>query len=213
MAGCDRVVHAVKQCWASLFTDRAVAYRIRAGIHHRAMPMAVGVVELINARSSGVAFSIHPVTGNRDRIVVEANWGWGEAVVQGLVTPDHIEIGKTDHRVLRYDNADKQVISAFDYAAGRVVEMPMPTRLQQRPVLTDDEIAAIAQAVQTVEQHYGYPVDIEWAIDRRRREGEPVGVVQCRPVTVAAEPETPAAAATGWDPMAFAAKYAFGSRR
>jgi pyruvate,water dikinase len=206
VSGPDRVLDAVRRCWASLFNTRAVAYRLRAGTHHRDMPMAVGVIELIHARASGVAFSVHPVTGKGDRIVIETSWGWGEAVVQGLVTPDHVEVGKADGRVLKYQVADKTVVSAFDYAAGRVVETEMPARLVSRRVLDEEQITAIADAVLAVERHYGYPVDVEWVLDRHRREGEPVCVVQARPVTVTAAQATP----TDWNPAAMAAKYVFG---
>ena len=208
VSGPDRVLEAVRQCWASLFNARAVAYRLRAGTHHRDMPMAVGVIELIHARASGVAFSAHPVTGKTDRIVIETSWGWGEAVVQGLVTPDHVEVGKADRRVLRYQVAAKKVVSNFDYAVGRVVETAMPARLVDRRVLDDEQIAAVVDAVLAVERHYGYPVDVEWVLDRHRREGEPVCVVQARPVTVTA-PQ--AAAPTEWNPAAMAAKYIFGT--
>jgi phosphoenolpyruvate synthase/pyruvate phosphate dikinase len=207
VSGADRVLDAVRDCWASLFNARAVAYRLRAGLHYADMPMAVGVVELIHARASGVAFSAHPVTGKTDRVVIETNWGWGEAVVQGLVTPDHIEVGKADGRILKYQVADKTVVSAFDYAAGRVVETEMPARLVSQRVLDDEQISAITDAVLAVERHYGYPVDVEWVLDRHRREGEPVCVVQARPVTVtAAASDTP----TEWNPAAMAAKYIFG---
>src|SRR6516225_5615663 len=155
VSGPDRVLDAVRRCWASLFNTRAVAYRLRAGTHHRDMPMAVGVIELIHARASGVAFSAHPVTGKTDRIVIETSWGWGEAVVQGLVTPDHIEVGKADGRVLKYQVADKTVVSAFDYAIGRVVETEMPARLVSRRVLDDEQITAITGAVLAIERHYG----------------------------------------------------------
>ena len=208
VSGPDRVLDAVRACWASLFNTRAVAYRLRAGLRHADMPMAVGVIELIHARASGVAFSAHPVTGKTDRVVIETNWGWGEAVVQGLVTPDHIEVGKADGRILKYQVADKTVVSAFDYAIGRVVETAMPARLVDRRVLDDEQIAAVADAVLAVERYYGYPVDVEWVLDRHRREGEPICVVQARPVTVTA----PAADATPaeWNPAAMAAKYVFG---
>ncbi len=209
VSGQDRVLAAIRQCWASLFSARAVAYRLRAGAHHRDMPMAVGVVELIHARASGVAFSAHPVTGKTDRIVIETSWGWGEAVVQGLVTPDHIEVGKADGRVLSHQVAAKKVVSAFDYAAGQVVEIDMPARLVDRQVLDDEQIAAVVDAVLAVERHYGYPVDVEWVLDRHRRPGDPVCVVQARPVTVvspAAEPPP-----TQWNPAAMAAKYVFKS--
>jgi pyruvate, water dikinase len=207
VSGQDRVLDAVRQCWASLFNARAVAYRLRAGIRHRDMPMAVGVIELIHARASGVAFSAHPVTGKTDRIVIETNWGWGEAVVQGLVTPDHVEVGKADGRVLKYQVANKTVVSAFDYAIGRVVETEMPARLADRRVLDDEQVAAVTDAVLAVERHYGYPVDVEWVLDRHRREGEPVCVVQARPITVTAPAET---LPTDWNPAAMAAKYVFG---
>jgi pyruvate, water dikinase len=205
VSGPDRVLDAVRACWASLFNTRAVAYRMRAGTPHRDMPMAVGVIELIHARASGVAFSVHPVTGKTDRIVIETSWGWGEAVVQGLVTPDHVEVGKADGRVLKYQVADKTVVSAFDYAVGRVIETEMPARLVSRRVLDEEQIAAITDAVLAVERHYGYPVDVEWVLDRHRREGEPVCVVQARPVTVTAAQTAP----TDWNPAAMAAKYVF----
>lgn len=206
MSGPDRVLDAVRACWASLFNTRAVAYRLRAGLHYADMPMAVGVIELIHARASGVAFSAHPVTGKTDRVVIETSWGWGEAVVQGLVTPDHIEVGKADGRILKYQVADKTVVSAFDYAAGRVVETEMPARLVSQQVLDDEQITAVTDAVLAVERHYGYPVDVEWVLDRHRREGEPVCLVQARPVTVTAPAsDTP----TEWNPAAMAAKYIF----
>ncbi len=208
VSGPGRVLETVRLCWASLFNARAVAYRLRAGTGHRAMPMAVGVIELIHARASGVAFSAHPVTGKTDRIVIETSWGWGEALVQGLVTPDHIEVGKADGRILRYQVAAKKVVSNFDYAVGRVIETAMPARLVDRRVLDDEQIAAVVDAVLAIERRYGHPVDVEWVLDRYRRAGEPVCVVQARPVTVTAPAADPAPAE--WNPAAMAAKYVFG---
>jgi pyruvate, water dikinase len=160
----------------------------------------------VEARSSGVAFSLHPLTGRSDRVVIEANWGWGGAVVQGQVVPDHVEVAKDDRRVLRYDVAAKHVVSAFDRRAGTVTEMPMPPRLRDRPVLDQEQIGQVTTAVLAVERHYGHPVDVEWVIGRRR--GAPVSVVQARPVTGVADPGPPAA----WDPVAAATRYAFGGR-
>ncbi|TNC25172.1 PEP/pyruvate-binding domain-containing protein [Amycolatopsis alkalitolerans] len=209
VAGPQAVLESVRDCWGSLFTARALAYRHSGGISHRDMPMAVGVLELIHARSSGVAFSVHPVSGKRDRIVVEGSWGWGEAIVQGLVTPDHAEIGKADLRVLRYDTARKDVVSAFDFQAGRVVEREMPPGLREARVLDDEELGAIAEAVRRIEEQYGHPVDVEWVVSKHRAPGGPVHIVQSRPVTVGAEDEQP----QGWNPAAFAAKYAFQGNR
>lgn len=191
VAGAERVLEAIRRCWGSTFTARALAYRARKGLDHRDSPMAVGVVELVHARASGVAFSIHPVTGKTDRMVVECSWGWGEAIVQGLVTPDHIEIGKTDRRVLEYRVARKEMVSMFDYARGRVVEGPMPERFRDRRVLEDEEVTAVVDAVLRIEAHYGHPVDVEWVISRHRRPGEPVAVVQARPETTRAAHDDP----------------------
>ena len=205
VSGAQRTIEAVRNCWASLFTTRAVDYRLRRGISYTAMPMAVGVVELVHARASGVAFSAHPVTGKTDRIVLEANWGWGEAVVQGLVTPDHVEVGKADGRILKHDVSRKDIVSAFDFAAGAVVEIPMPMRLRERACLDEEQIGAIVQAVLAIEERYGYPVDVEWVVSRHRRAGEPVSIVQSRPVTT--EIQQPARVA--YDPMALAQKFIF----
>lgn len=205
VSGPERVLQAVQACWASLFSPRAVAYRARRGISHHQMPMAVGVVELVHARCSGVAFSVHPVSGKRDRVVIESSWGWGEAIVQGLVTPDHFEVGKADRRILRRHANDKMIVSAFDFAVGRVSETEMPQRLRSRLSLDDEQLLAVTDAVIAIEEHYGYPVDVEWVIDRHRRSGDPVSVVQTRPVTVVAEATRPA-----FDPMALANKHIFG---
>ena len=207
VCGGDQVLAAVRRCWASLFNARAIAYRLRAGLHHRDMAMAVGVLELIHAQASGVAFSASPVTGKTDRVVIETNWGWGEAVVMGLVTPDHVEVGKADGRALRYRVATKKVISAFDHSAGRVVETDMPARLVDRRVLDHEQIAAVVDAVLAVERYYGYPVDVEWVLDKYRRAGEPVCIVQARPVTLTSAGTDPMP--TTWDPAAVATKYAF----
>jgi pyruvate,water dikinase len=208
MSGETQVLAAVRRCWASLFSPRALSYRLDTGHSHRDMPMAVGVLELVPARMSGVAFSIHPVSRKRDRMVIESTWGWGEAVVQGVVTPDHIEVGKSDRRVLSYDVGDKRVVSAFDYAKGEVVETDMPPRFREARVLDEEQIGAIADVVCTIEDHYGHPVDVEWVISRMRRAGEPVSIVQTRPVTVAGD--AAAEQGTGWDPGAYAAKHVFG---
>ena len=210
VSGAERVLDAVRACWGSLFTGRALAYRLRRDISHHAMPIAVGVVELIHARASGVAFSIHPVTGKSDRIVIETSWGWGEAIVQGAVDPDHVEVGKADGRVLRYDVAHKGIVSAFDFASGCVTEIDMPAKLADRQVLDPEQIEAIASAVRAIEEHYGHPVDVEWVISRHRRAGDPVCIVQTRPVTVTAPPEEAAPAA--YDPVALAQKYLFSGK-
>ncbi len=181
--GAPGVLDAVRRCWASADEPAALAYRARLDPAMRALPMAVGVLELVPARICGVAFSAHPVTGDRDRMVIEASWGWGEAVVQGLVTPDHVELDAHDGRVLRYDVAAKHVVSALDLARGAVVPQPMPAHLVHAPTVDDAALTAVRDAVLRVQGQLGHPVDVEWVLPRGWCPGAPVVVVQARPIT------------------------------
>jgi len=210
MTGADQVLDAVRRCWGSLFAARALSYRLERGATHADLAMGVGVLELVPAHAAGVAFSVHPVTGRSDRIVIEASYGWGEAVAQGLVTPDRVEVAKADARILRYDVATKTVVSTFDPRLGRVVERDMPVEMRDRRVLDDEQIAAVAHDVAVIERHYGHPVDVEWVLDRRRRHGEPICIVQARPVTVV---EPVSAAPMAWDPVDAFMRYTGGDAR
>jgi hypothetical protein len=210
MTGADQVLDAVRRCWGSLFAARALSYRLERGATHADLAMGVGVLELVPAHAAGVAFSVHPVTGRSDRIVIEASYGWGEAVAQGLVTPDRVEVAKADARILRYDVATKTVVSTFDPRLGRVVERDMPVEMRDRRVLDDEQIAAVAREVAVIERHHGHPVDVEWVLDRRRRHGEPICIVQARPVTVV---EPVSAAPMAWDPVDAFMRYTVGDAR
>jgi pyruvate,water dikinase len=133
--------------------------------------------------------------------VIEANWGWGESVVGGTVDPDRIEIDCDDRRILSYEVGAKQAMSSWDCSIDRVAERATPDELRNRRALTDDAAYELAEVVRRVEDHYGYPVDLEWVADERG----PLVIVQVRPITTAA-----GAGSAGWDPAGFAAKYAFG---
>lgn len=208
VSGQTRLVETVRKCWSSLFTARALSYRLKNNLSHEDSPMAVGVLELIHARVSGVAFSIHPVTGSKDRMVIEGNWGWGESVVQGVVTPDHIEVGKTDLRILEHQISNKKIVSAFDYSEGLVLERKMPKLFRDAAILNEEEILSICKAVKIIEKKYGYPVDVEWVVDRNRKENDPITIVQTRPETVHSHKNNNLTSQK-WDPVAYAKKYAF----
>ncbi len=210
VTGHAEVVDAVLSCWASLFTERAVTYRAGKGIRHHDCPMAVGVLELIDARASGVAFSVHPVTGRSDRIVIEGSWGWGEAIVQGLVTPDRVEVGKSDGRILDYVVADKTVMSTFDSEGGRVFETDVPDELKGARALSDAEVLAISEAVVLIEDHFGHPVDVEWVAGPASEEESRITIVQARPETV--HGADGAVTPPQWNPAGYAMKYAFGNK-
>jgi len=211
--GTARVLDAVRSCWSSVFSARSLAYQLERGIRPHEFPMATGVMRLVHTRSSGVAFSIDPVTAEADRIVIECSWGLGEALVQGLVTPDHVEIAKQDRRILDYRVAHKTMVSVLDHAAGCVRNVETPKRIRDDRVLDDEEIRAVAEAVLAIEDHYGYPVDVEWVVDRHRRRGEPVTIVQARPETVHTREADAASGPPRWDPVSYAAKYGFGAER
>jgi pyruvate,water dikinase len=209
VTGADAVVASVRKVWGSLFAARAIDYRLRRNQHHRDTPMGVGVLRLLQARSSGVGFSVHPVSRKTDRIVIEGSWGLGEAFVQGLVEPDHIEVDKSDGRVVDFRVGNKQIVSAYDHTRGTVVERAMPQRFRREPSLNDDMIKALWRTIVDIESRSGHPVDIEWVIERHWRPGQPVSVVQVRPITTldanAAPPTAPA-----WNAASYAAKYGLG---
>lgn len=211
LSGTAAVLDGVQRCWGSLFTARALQYRLKNALDYRQCPMAVGVIELVHARASGVAFSIHPVSGKRDRVVIESSWGWGEAVVQGVVTPDHSEVCKDERRILMHTVNDKRIVSHFDHTAGRVVEGPMPERFRNASALADHEIVAIVDAVLAIEREFGAPVDVEWVVDRHLEASRSLSIVQARPETI--HSNAAAAPAASWDPVTFAAKYAFSGKR
>lgn len=207
--GVQDLLESVRSCWASLFTERAVTYRAMNNLSYRDCPMAVGVLELIEARASGVAFSVHPVTGKNDRVVIEGSWGWGEAVVQGVVTPDSVQVGKSDNRILDYVISDKAIMSSFDSDLGRVVEGPMPDELRTAKVLNDAEIRAIVGAVCEIEKYFGHSVDVEWVTSPAPDGEAAITIVQARPETV--HGPSGVDAAPQWNPAQYAMQYAFGT--
>ena len=160
--GAQAVLAAVRRAWSSLFVARALAYRARQQQHFRETPMGVGVLRLVHARCAGVAFSAHPVSGKRDRFVIEASWGWGESVVQGTVEPDSVEVDRADGRTLSYRIGEKRVASLFDPARGGVTEQPLPARFQRSQCLTPEMIRGLWKAISEIERQFGRPVDIEW---------------------------------------------------
>ena len=216
VSGVDDVLLHVRRCWASGFSAPALAYRQRFGGPSpvRVHDLAVGVLELVDARSAGVAFTLDPVTGNRDVCVLEGNWGFGESVVSGHVTPDHWTVDRASGQVLTARPGAKRAWSAYDEAAGRVVLSPLPPDLAGQACLTDDEVRYLcAQAVAIEAAAGGVPQDVEWAIARGLPFPDSVFFLQHRPETTwtAPAPDEPAAApdAAGLAPPEPAAEPAF----
>ncbi len=182
--GGDDVVDAVRRCWASLWTGRAIGYRQRQGIRPEDVSMAVVVQQLVAAEAAGVVFTANPVTGSRDELMINAAWGLGEAIVSGRVTPDTIVIDKETGAIVSQEIASKDVMTVRLELGTR--EEPVPAGNRRRAALGPAQAAELARLGMKIEQLYGQPMDIEWAMCDGR-----IFIVQARPVT--ALPESRAA--------------------
>ncbi len=175
--GSDAVVNAVRRCWASLWTDRAIDYRTRNGIDHTSVRLAVVVQQMVQAATAGVLFTADPVTGTRHHSVIDSSPGLGEAVVSGAVNPDRFLVDSTTGEVLDRRIGNKRLLIRSVHAGGvERVEQPNGGEV---PSLTDPQITALVALGQAVQQHYGSPQDIEWALDSA---GE-LWLTQARPIT------------------------------
>ncbi|RLF07934.1 MAG: phosphoenolpyruvate synthase [Thermoprotei archaeon] len=178
------VLLKVKKCWSSLFTPRAIFYRQEKGIAHDKVLMSVIVQKMVNAKAAGVMFTIHPVTGEEDKIVIEGSWGLGEAVVSGSITPDVYVVDKRTLEVIDKKIADKSFELIRDPLTGETIKREVPAERRNIPCLSDEEIRKLAELAIKIEQHYKYPQDIEWAIDRDLKFPDNIFIVQSRPETV-----------------------------
>lgn len=183
LKGEDEVVEKVKKCWSSLFTPRAIFYRESKGFAHEKVLISVAVQKMVNSKSAGVIFTIHPVTGEEDKIVIEGSWGLGEAVVAGKVTPDEWVVDKSTLQPER-KISEKAFEIVRDPVTGRNVEREVEPERRGQPCLTDEEVKRLAELSLTIEKHYGRAMDIEWAVDRDLKFPESVFIVQARPETV-----------------------------
>ena len=181
--GADAVIDAVRRCWASLWTGRAIGYRQRYGIRPEDVSIAVVVQQLVPAEVAGVVFTVNPVTGARDELVINAAWGLGESIVSGRVTPDTILINKQTGAIASREIASKDVMSVRLDQGTR--EEPVPAGKRKRAALQPVQAAELMRLCVKIEQLYGQPMDIEWAMCNGR-----ILIVQARPVT--GLPESPA---------------------
>ncbi len=161
--GADSLLDAVRQCWASLFTDRAILYRIQNGFEHRQVALSVVVQQMVFAKESGILFTADPVTGHRHTLTIDASFGLGEALVGGLVTPDTYHVDKRTRIILDRQIADKK-IGIFPEEGGGTHQIALDESQRNQTVLTDQQILALADLGSRIEAHYGQPQDIEWAI-------------------------------------------------
>jgi len=182
--GADELLEKIVKCWSSLFTPRAIFYRTQKGFRHENVLISVGVQKMVDAKAAGVMFTINPVTGDPNQIVIEGNWGLGEAVVSGAVTPDDYIVDKNTLQIIEKRIAKKTVEYVKDPESGQTVHANVPPERQEKSCLTDKEIIKLAELAKRIEQHYGRAQDIEWAVDRELPFPENIFIVQSRPETV-----------------------------
>ena len=179
----------VKLCWASMFSTRCVSYRRKKGLDILGSSVSVAVMRMIRGRSAGVGFTVHPVTGDDEWVVLEGAWGVGEAVVQGVVNPDTFVVSK--EKLVVEERRIREKLRQFVFQDSGTVEADVPPEMRSAPCLSDDEAVKIAEYAKRLESHYGVPQDMEWVIDSVLPFPENVFLVQTRPVTSVAEKKAP----------------------
>lgn len=170
------LIGSVKNCWSSLFTPRAIFYRLEKGLGKHKVSVAVVVQKMIHSEVSGIAFTVHPVTKDYSQMLIEAGYGLGEAIVGGLVTPDTYLISKPDLTFSEKIISEQSIMIVRGPAGTRQQSVIEPKRGLQK--LPDDKIVILARICVTIEKLYGFPCDIEWAY-----EGNRLYITQSRPIT------------------------------
>ena len=177
----DLLEHS-RLCWASLWSHPAVTYRHEQGFEHDKVFLCIAVQAMIDADVAGILFTANPVNGDRDEMLLNASWGLGEAVVSGMVTPDTITVRRSEAKILDYAIGSKEM--AIHYAdGGGILEIDTTEDQRTSQALSDQHVLELAEIGGNIEQHYGSPQDIEWAL-----RGGKWYVLQSRPITTLRDP-------------------------
>ncbi|HMD90932.1 MAG TPA: PEP/pyruvate-binding domain-containing protein [Anaerolineaceae bacterium] len=174
--GNEALLDALKRCWASLWTARAIGYRLQHKINSETISLAVVVQILVPAETAGVMFTANPANGRRNQIMISAAWGLGEAVVSGLVTPDTMIVDKGTWRLIERQTAGKEVLTVL--LESGTAEQPLPADRRFVPVLNDSQTVELARLGEQIETIYSMPMDIEWAFSAGK-----FAILQARPIT------------------------------
>lgn len=173
----DRLIENIYNCWESIKSERVRAYVSERNIPEDKLLVAVVVQKMIESEVSGVTFSVNPITKNAEEIMIEASFGLGEMLVQGLITPDNFLVDKNSSEI-KERNIDTQETMLI-FQDGENKEVPVPREQKDQPALTDEQIQELAKMAVMIEDHYRCPQDIEWTIDEKGK----VWILQSRPVT------------------------------
>lgn len=173
----ENLLTNVRRCWASLFTPRAIFYRFEKGFSKTHVSVAVVVQVMVQSEISGIAFSVHPVTQDYNQMIIEAGWGLGEAVVSGQITPDSYVLEKEPRNILDINIADQERMMVRKSEGGNEwVDVEDNKKAVQK--LSGRQIVELSDVIVRIEKHYGFPCDIEWAM-----QNSTIYVVQSRPIT------------------------------
>jgi len=177
MKGEQTVIDAVKKCWASLYGARAIYYRVKQGFDHNKVNLCAVVQMMVDAEKAGVMFSSHPSTGE-PLTIIEGSWGLGETVVSGSVSPDYYLVDKNTKTIKERKISTKNIMHTKDPKTGKTMDIPVPADKKNAKVLDDDEILKLVDFGDVLEDLYGIPQDIEWAIKNKE-----IFILQSRPIT------------------------------
>lgn len=166
----------MKECWASLFTERSIFYRVQNKIKHEGVKVSVVVQKMVQSEVSGVMFSIDPVKNDKDRVIIESVWGLGEMIVQGSVVPDTYVVQKDTFDILSKEISDQAI--QLIRKNGDAVEAEVPKKIRDKQKITDEDIVYLAKLSDRLQKHYYFPQDSEWAKEKGK-----LYLVQTRPVT------------------------------
>lgn len=182
--GVDDLLDRVRRCWSSLFTARAISYRIRMGFDHSQVFISVAVQKMVRSYAAGVMFTLNPATGDPTTIVIDSNWGYGESVVSGEVTPDQFQVNKITMEVIKKSVSDKAIYYTTDPETDEVKKLKVADERRKSQSLLDSEILELAELSNKIEKHYGKHMDIEWATEKSLPYKGEIYIVQGRPETV-----------------------------
>jgi pyruvate,water dikinase len=181
--GMEDVLEKIKLCMSSLFTPRAISYRVKMGFPHEKVLISVGVQKIVDARAAGVMFTLNPLNGDPSKVVIEGNWGLGETVVAGLCNPDKFVVDKVT-TVIEREISLKGTECIFNAKRKEVVHADIPPDRREIQCIDDQEVLELARYARKIEEYYGCPQDIEWAIDKQKPFPFNIFMVQSRPETV-----------------------------
>lgn len=170
------LLESIKLCWSSLFTPRAIFYRFEKKLDKHAVSVAVVVQKMIQSEVSGIAFTVHPVTHNYNQMIIEAGYGLGEAIVGGMITPDMYVVEKGDMSIAEINISEQEMMIVR--SAKGTAEVKVKPAIGGKQKLAGKKIVELAKICVQIEKHYGFPCDIEWAMEKNK-----LYITQSRPIT------------------------------